>query len=86
MKFVKTFALSAAFVTLSVSGVVAQAASHAKGTLGAVQAKGFIQCGVSQGVTGFSNPDSNGNWTGIDVDVCRAVAAAVFGDANKVKY
>ena len=85
MKLVKSFALSAAFVTLAASGAV-QAASHAKGTLGAVMAKGFLQCGVSQGVAGFSNPDSDGNWTGIDVDVCRAVAAAVFGDANKVKY
>jgi general L-amino acid transport system substrate-binding protein len=56
------------------------------GTLGDVKRKGFIQCGVSQGVPGFSNPDQAGNWTGIDVDVCRAVAAAVFGDASKVKY
>jgi len=48
--------------------------------------KGFVQCGVSQGLPGFSNPDENGNWTGIDVDVCRAVAAAVLGDASKVKF
>ena len=53
-------------------------------TLEAVKAKGFVQCGVSQGLPGFSNPDTAGNWTGIDVDVCRAVAAAVFGDATKV--
>ena len=56
------------------------------GTMDDVKAKGFIQCGVSQGVPGFSNPDSNDNWTGIDVDVCRAVAAAVLGDATKVKF
>jgi len=56
------------------------------GTLDDVKAKGFVQCGVSQGLPGFSNPDANGNWTGIDVDVCRAVAAAVLGDASKVKY
>lgn len=55
-------------------------------TLDDVKAKGFVQCGVSQGLPGFSNPDDAGNWTGIDVDVCRAVAAAVFGDANMVKY
>ena len=55
-------------------------------TLEDVQAKGHVQCGVSQGLPGFSNPDSAGNWTGIDVDVCRAVAAAIFGDADKVKY
>jgi general L-amino acid transport system substrate-binding protein len=56
------------------------------GTLDDVKKKGFIQCGVSQGLPGFSNPDEKGNWTGIDVDVCRGVAAAVFGDATKVKY
>jgi len=55
-------------------------------TLDDVKAKGFVQCGVSQGLPGFSNPDSAGNWTGLDVDVCRAVAAAVFADASKVKY
>lgn len=51
-----------------------------------VMAKGFVQCGVSQGVPGFSNPDTSGNWTGLDVDACRMIAAAVFGDATKVKY
>ena len=56
------------------------------GTLDDVKAKGFVQCGVSQGLPGFSNPDANGNWTGIDVDLCRAVAAATLGDASKVKY
>jgi len=56
------------------------------GTLDTVQSQGFFNCGVSQGVPGFSNPDSNGNWSGIDVDVCRAVSAAIFGDAERVKY
>ena len=55
-------------------------------TLDDVKEKGFIQCGVSQGVPGFSNADNSGNWTGIDVDACRAVAAAIFGDAQKVKF
>jgi general L-amino acid transport system substrate-binding protein len=55
-------------------------------TMDDVKKKGFVQCGVSQGVPGFSNPDANDNWTGIDVDVCRAVAAAVLGDATKVKF
>ena len=55
-------------------------------TLDAVESKGFVQCGVNTGVAGFSAPDSKGVWRGIDVDVCRAVAAAVFGDANKVRY
>jgi len=78
MNFVKLIA--AAVLSMSVAGV-AQAS-----TLGDVKGKGFIQCGVSQGVPGFSNADEAGNWTGIDVDICRAVAAAVFGDASKVKY
>ena len=55
-------------------------------TLDDVKAKGSVQCGVSQGLPGFSNPDDQGNWTGIDVDICRAVAAAIFGDADAVKY
>ncbi len=61
-------------------------AASAEGTLEAVKKKGFIQCGVSTGLPGFSNPDSKGNWKGLDVDVCRAVAAAVLGDSEKVKY
>ena len=56
------------------------------GTLDTVKDQGFFNCGVSQGVPGFSNPDSNGNWSGIDVDVCRAVSAAIFGNPDMVKY
>ncbi len=72
---------------LGVASVALLAAGGANAsTLDDVKAKGFVQCGVSQGLPGFSNPDDKGNWTGIDVDVCRAVAAAVFGDASKVKF
>jgi general L-amino acid transport system substrate-binding protein len=59
--------------------------AHAQ-TLEAVQKKGFVQCGVNTGLAGFSQPDSKGVWKGLDVDVCRAIAAAVFGDAGKVRY
>lgn len=55
-------------------------------TLEDVKAKGFVQCGVSQGLKGFSSPDDKGGWTGIDVDLCRAIAAAIFGDDGKVKF
>jgi general L-amino acid transport system substrate-binding protein len=55
--------------------------AHAGATLDAVKAKGFVQCGVSTGLPGFSATNDKGQWTGLDVDVCRAVAAAVFGDA-----
>jgi len=63
----------------------AMAAKKSK-TLKNTQKKGFVRCGVSQGLPGFSNADASGNWTGVDVDVCRAVAAAVLGDAGKVKF
>ena len=66
--------------------VVAFTLPASAATLDDVKAKGHVQCGVSQGLPGFSNPDKDGNWIGLDADVCRAVAAAVFGDANKVKY
>jgi general L-amino acid transport system substrate-binding protein len=65
---------------------VAMTTAASAGTMDDVKSKGFVQCGVSQGLPGFSNPDQSGNWTGIDVDVCRAVAAAVLGDASKVKF
>ncbi|MGI9382004.1 MAG: amino acid ABC transporter substrate-binding protein [Methyloligellaceae bacterium] len=55
-------------------------------TLQEVKAKGFIQCGVHQGLPGFASASDNGNWKGMDVDVCRAMAAAVFGDPAKVKF
>ena len=59
-------------------GIGAVASANAATTLEAVKAKGFVQCGVSQGLPGFSNADDSGKWTGLDVDLCRAVAAAVF--------
>lgn len=70
----------------SLLAVSALPVAHAGATLDAVKAKGYVQCGGSTGLAGFSSADEKGNWTGIDVDVCRAVAAAVFGDANKVKF
>jgi len=70
-----------ALVLALVAGQVA-----AQGTLDAVHKKGYVQCGVNTGLAGFSQPDSQGVWKGLDVDTCRAVAAAVFGDAGKVRY
>jgi general L-amino acid transport system substrate-binding protein len=61
-------------------------AVHAGATLDAVKRKGHIQCGVSDGLPGFSYTDAQGQYLGIDVDICRAVAGAVFGDASKVKF
>ncbi|MDA9769081.1 amino acid ABC transporter substrate-binding protein [Candidatus Pelagibacter sp.] len=83
------FAILAAASMLFVVACDQQGGSQSKGkskTLKNTQSKGFVRCGVSQGLPGFSNADASGNWTGVDVDVCRAVAAAVLGDASKVKY
>jgi general L-amino acid transport system substrate-binding protein len=55
-------------------------------TLAAVRARGQLACGVSTGVVGLSQPDTRGEWRGLDTDFCRAVAAAVFGDAGRVRF
>ena len=75
---------TAAITALSIVGLTGVA--HAGKDLDAVKARGQIICGVNTGVAGFALADSQGKWTGIDVDVCRAAAAALFGDAEKVKY
>lgn len=66
--------------------LAASALPAAAGTLENVRARGELVCGVSPGVAGFSVPDEKGLWGGFDVDICRAVAAAVFGDAKKVRF
>jgi general L-amino acid transport system substrate-binding protein len=72
-------------VTLALAaGLSAQAASAQ--TLKTVKDRGMLSCGVSQGLPGFSTPDDKGNWTGLDVDICRAIAAAIFNDATKIKF
>ena len=83
--FKSLFSFLAVFSLLFVLGTEAMAAKKSK-TLKNTQKKGFVRCGVSQGLPGFSNADASGNWTGVDVDVCRAVAAAVLGDSGKVKF
>jgi general L-amino acid transport system substrate-binding protein len=66
---------------------VAAGTAVAGPTFDAVKAKGFIQCGANNsGLPGFAVVDDAGKWSGLDIDLCRAVAAAVFGDAEKVKY
>ncbi len=80
MKFTKTLWLVIALCLLMCT--VAEAGKD----LDAVRKKGFIQAGVNGGVFGFSMPDAKGVWRGLDVDTARAVAAAIFGDASKVKF
>jgi len=81
MKYLGLVAAGAALMIATAAPASAQ-----QSTLDAVKAKDFVQCGVNTGLPGFSAPDSQGVWRGIDVDVCRAVAAAVLGDANKVRF
>ncbi len=70
--------------TLTVAGLAAGIATA--GTLDDVKARGELNCGVSTGLAGFAAPDANGEWSGFDVAVCRAVAAAILGDGKKVKF
>jgi general L-amino acid transport system substrate-binding protein len=74
------------FTSVAAAMMVAGIGSAQASTLEEVQDRGYLQCGVSPGVAGFSNPDDDGNWSGFDVDFCRAVSAAIFNDADAVRY
>src|SRR3979411_355087 len=73
-------------LTLAVAAAALSAQAASAQTLKTVKDRGMLSCGVSQGLPGFSSPDDKGNWTGLDVDVCRAIAAAVFNDPSKIKF
>ncbi|GAD79429.1 amino acid ABC transporter substrate-binding protein [Vibrio ezurae] len=75
-----------ASVVAASTAVMATSASATDSTLDKVLASGSLTCGVSTGLPGFSNPNSKGQWEGIDVEYCQALAAAVLGDKTKVKY
>jgi general L-amino acid transport system substrate-binding protein len=77
--------LLASACTALVLGATALPAQAGK-TIDAIKARGQLACGVNTGLAGFSAADSQGNWSGLDVDVCKAIAAALLGDASKVKY
>lgn len=81
MKYPKVFA-----ATLGFAGALASANAYAGADLDAIMERGELICGVNVGLAGFSVPDSEGNWTGLDVDYCKAVAAALFGDGDAVSY
>src|SRR5262250_716103 len=76
----------AIFLLGGIVGVSLCAGAAPAQTLKAVKDRGALVCGVSQGLSGFSNPDDKGNWTGFDVDFCRALAAAILNDSTKVKF
>ncbi len=81
MKSFVTAAIAAAISVCAASSVQAQT-----NTLAQVKNRGILHCGSGTGLAGFGLPDAQGNWTGIDVDLCRAVAAAIFNDPTKVKF
>src|SRR5262245_7152685 len=78
-RVLSTLAIAAAL------GLTAQAAS-AQQTLNTVKQRGVLQCGSNTGLAGFGLPDAQGNWTGLDVEYCRAIASAIFNDPTKVKF
>src|ERR1700726_1986641 len=81
MQTIKGILVSAALVLLAVPAL-----AQNKSTLDVVKARGQVICGVNVGLGGFSLPDSQGKWKGLDIDMCGAVAAAVLGDATKTKF
>jgi len=79
----KLIMTGAAWLLAGAAGIAGVA--HAGATFEAVKQRGVVQCGLSEGIPGFSMTDSQGRWTGLDVDMCRAIAAAMFGDASKYR-
>ncbi|MCO6414779.1 transporter substrate-binding domain-containing protein, partial [Siccirubricoccus sp. KC 17139] len=79
-------AMGAAALALGLAMPLAASAQQAPAnTLDAVRARGHLICGVNTGLAGFAQPDSQGTWRGFDVDYCHAIAAAIFGDATKLR-
>jgi general L-amino acid transport system substrate-binding protein len=81
MKKFLAAAIVAAATTVCIGGAQAQT-----GLLAQIKTKGVLTCGVGPGLAGFGIPDAQGVWSGLDVDLCRAISAAIFNDPNKVKY
>ncbi|MEO5692949.1 MAG: amino acid ABC transporter substrate-binding protein [Usitatibacter sp.] len=79
-------ALTISLSALAVASAFIAAPAFAGKTLETIKSRGQLVCGVNTGLAGFSQADSQGNWTGLDVDVCRAIAAAILGDGGKVKW
>ena len=80
--WLRSLVLASALAVLALTPLTASAGP----TLDTIKQRGTLRCGVNTGLLGFSAPDAQGKWAGLDVDFCRAVAAVVLGDANKVQY
>ena len=86
MRMMIALAAAALFATAALPAGAQTSPGAKSPTLAAVKARGHLECGVHTGIPGWSFPDDKGQWSGLDVDLCRSIAAAIFGDANKVKY
>jgi general L-amino acid transport system substrate-binding protein len=75
-----------ATIAIGLAASLTASAASAQATLNNVKQKGFLTCGSNVGLAGFGVPDAQGNWTGLDVDLCRAIAAAIFNDPTKVRF
>jgi general L-amino acid transport system substrate-binding protein len=75
-----------ATIAIGLAASLSATAASAQATLNNVKQKGFLTCGSNTGLAGFGVPDAQGNWTGLDVDLCRAIAAAIFNDPTKVRF
>lgn len=82
----KQHSLKLAALGLGTAATLIGLPAHAGKDLDAVKKRGELICGVNTGLAGFSAADSQGKWSGMDVDVCRAVAAAILSNADKVRY
>ncbi len=82
----KTTKLKLALATVAAFGAMAAMPAHAGKTVDAIKARGQVVCGVNTGLAGFAAADSTGKWSGLDIDVCKALAAATLSDPEKVKY
>jgi general L-amino acid transport system substrate-binding protein len=71
---------------VAIASLLSSAPAHAQATVAAIKSRGALNCGVDSGIPGFAYQDNTGKWIGFDVDYCRALAAALLGDAEKVKY
>jgi general L-amino acid transport system substrate-binding protein len=78
--------LAATLAGLGLAVAATAVSAQAPSTLNQVKARGVLNCGSNTGLAGFGLPDAQGNWTGLDVDYCRAISAAIFNDPNKVKF
>jgi len=85
-KFGRKFAVSAATAAVLSTAAMAPQSAAAGPILDNIKSKGALRCAVNTGLQGFSAPDSQGKWTGIDAEYCKALAAAILGDANKVEF